>query len=178
MNRIGRPGRRTWAQAANAAPVMPGMTGAAFAAWAHVLRPGLPILFMSGYEERDIAWAGGSDPLAQVISKRFSRPALPCRAASGSDVRGFSWTPLRPCRRRCSARAASPKSDDPGEMVRPVGCLDGDDALEVGVTADQCGGRIDVHLLPVVRLLGVFDQQRLTTRDGAEAGDIRAVSYT
>jgi PAS domain S-box-containing protein len=56
--------------------VMPGMTGAAFAAQAHVLRPGLPILFMSGYEEQDIAWAGGSGPLAQVISKPFSRPAL------------------------------------------------------------------------------------------------------
>jgi two-component system cell cycle sensor histidine kinase/response regulator CckA len=43
--------------------VMPGMTGAAFAAQAKVMRPGLPILFMSGYEPQDIAAAaGGIDP--------------------------------------------------------------------------------------------------------------------
>jgi len=56
--------------------VMPGMTGAAFAAQAHDLRPGVPILFMSGYEHRDIAGEGWPDPEAQVISKPFSRAAL------------------------------------------------------------------------------------------------------
>jgi PAS domain S-box-containing protein len=57
--------------------VMPGMTGAAFAAQAKVMRPGLPILFMSGYEPQDIAAAaGGIDPFEQIITKPFSRPAL------------------------------------------------------------------------------------------------------
>jgi PAS domain S-box-containing protein len=56
--------------------VMPGMTGAAFLAQAHALRPGLPILFMSGYEQQDIAAEGWPDPEAQVISKPFSRGAL------------------------------------------------------------------------------------------------------
>jgi two-component system cell cycle sensor histidine kinase/response regulator CckA len=57
--------------------VMPGMTGAAFAAQARAIRPGLPILFMSGYEQQDIAGAaGGIDPVEQIISKPFSRPAL------------------------------------------------------------------------------------------------------
>ena len=56
--------------------VMPGMTGEAFAAQAKSMRPGLPILFMSGYEQRDIAETAGIDPSAQIISKPFSRPAL------------------------------------------------------------------------------------------------------
>ena len=56
--------------------VMPGMTAAAFAAQAHAMRPGLPILFMSGYDRPDVAGAGGVDPFAQIISKPFSRPAL------------------------------------------------------------------------------------------------------
>ncbi len=56
--------------------VMPGMTGAAFAAQAHSMRPDLPILFMSGYDQPHIAEAGVIDPFAQIISKPFSRPAL------------------------------------------------------------------------------------------------------
>ena len=40
------------------------------------MRPGLPILFMSGYEQPDVAGAGGPDPFEQVIRKPFSRPAL------------------------------------------------------------------------------------------------------
>ena len=56
--------------------VMPGMTGAAFAAQARAMRPGLPILFMSGYDRPDVTGAGGIDQFAQIISKPFSRPAL------------------------------------------------------------------------------------------------------
>jgi two-component system cell cycle sensor histidine kinase/response regulator CckA len=56
--------------------VMPGMTGAAFAAQAKAMRPGLPILYMSGYEPQDGAGGVEDDPLAQIISKPFSRPAL------------------------------------------------------------------------------------------------------
>ena len=39
--------------------VMPGMTGAAFADQAHAMRPGLPILFMSGYDEQDAPGKAG-----------------------------------------------------------------------------------------------------------------------
>jgi two-component system, cell cycle sensor histidine kinase and response regulator CckA len=56
--------------------VMPGMTGAAFAAQAKAMRPGLPILYMSGYEQQDVTGAGGIDPFAQILRKPFSRPAL------------------------------------------------------------------------------------------------------
>jgi CheY-like chemotaxis protein len=56
--------------------VMPGMTAAAFAAQVRALRPGLPVLFMSGYEQQGIAGEGWPDPGAQVISKPFSRAAL------------------------------------------------------------------------------------------------------
>ena len=57
--------------------VMPGMSGPAFAVQAKAMRPGVPILFMSGYEEQDVAGtAGGIDPFEEIISKPFSRPAL------------------------------------------------------------------------------------------------------
>ena len=58
--------------------VMPGMTGEAFAAQAHALRPGLPVLFMSGYERHGDAegWPG---PETQVIAKPFTRAALLAR---------------------------------------------------------------------------------------------------
>jgi PAS domain S-box-containing protein len=61
--------------------VMPGMTGAAFLAQAHAMRPGLPILFMSGYEQQDVAEEGWPDLEAQVISKPFSRGALLAKVA-------------------------------------------------------------------------------------------------
>ena len=52
------------------------LTGAAFAAQARAMRPGLPILFMSGYDRPDSAGADGIDPFAQIISKPFSRSVL------------------------------------------------------------------------------------------------------
>jgi two-component system cell cycle sensor histidine kinase/response regulator CckA len=60
--------------------VMPGMTGEAFTDQVRALRPGLPILFMSGYERPAIA-AGGIDPFAPIIRKPFSRPALLAKVA-------------------------------------------------------------------------------------------------
>jgi two-component system cell cycle sensor histidine kinase/response regulator CckA len=58
--------------------VMPGMTGAALAAKARALRPGLPVLFMSGYEQ-GVTAAGWPDPGAQIIAKPFSRAELLAR---------------------------------------------------------------------------------------------------
>jgi CheY-like chemotaxis protein len=50
--------------------VMPGMTGAEFAAQVEAVRPGIQVLFMSGYEQPP-GVAG-----APVLAKPFSRAAL------------------------------------------------------------------------------------------------------
>jgi PAS domain S-box-containing protein len=62
--------------------VMPGMTGAAFAAQARAVCPGLQVLFMSGYEHEGAAGEGWPDPGAQIISKPFSRAALLARVTA------------------------------------------------------------------------------------------------
>jgi PAS domain S-box-containing protein len=59
--------------------VMPGMTGPAFAAQARAMHPGLPVLFMSGYEQQEANAGDWPDPGAQVIGKPFSRAALLAR---------------------------------------------------------------------------------------------------
>ena len=55
--------------------IMPGMTGQAFADQARDLRPGLTVMFMSGYQQESTtaSWPQGSTP---VIGKPFSRAAL------------------------------------------------------------------------------------------------------
>jgi PAS domain S-box-containing protein len=55
--------------------IMPGMTGQAFADQARDLRPGLTVLFMSGYQQESTtaSWPQGETP---VIGKPFSRAAL------------------------------------------------------------------------------------------------------
>jgi len=56
--------------------IMPGMTSEAFAAQIHAMRPDIPVLFMSGYEQQDASAEGWPNPGTQVIGKPFSRPAL------------------------------------------------------------------------------------------------------
>ncbi len=56
--------------------VMPGITGAAFAAQVQVMRPGIQVLFMSGYERPDSAAHGWPDADVPVIGKPFSRASL------------------------------------------------------------------------------------------------------
>jgi two-component system, cell cycle sensor histidine kinase and response regulator CckA len=56
--------------------VMPGITGAAFAAQVQVMRPGIQVLFMSGYERPDSAAHGWPDTDVPVIGKPFSRASL------------------------------------------------------------------------------------------------------
>ena len=56
--------------------VMPGITGAAFAAQVQVMRPGIQVLYMSGYERPDHAAAGWPDADVPVIGKPFSRASL------------------------------------------------------------------------------------------------------
>jgi CheY-like chemotaxis protein len=79
---------------------MPGMTGEAFATQAHALRPGLPVLFMSGYERHGAAegWPG---PETQVIAKPFTRAALLARvtqALADGAGEGSSARPAEPAR--------------------------------------------------------------------------------
>ena len=72
--------------------VMPGMTGPAFAVQARAMFPGLPVLFMSGYERQESTADEWPGPGAQVIGKPFSRAALLARvtqlltANAGADV--------------------------------------------------------------------------------------------
>jgi len=56
--------------------VMPGMTGGAFAAAARAARPGLRVLFMSGYEQPVGLPDSSPGSAAQVLDKPFSRAAL------------------------------------------------------------------------------------------------------
>jgi CheY-like chemotaxis protein len=59
--------------------VMPGMTGEAFAAQIRATRPGIPVLFMSGYERQGTGAEGWPDSATQIIGKPFSRGALLAR---------------------------------------------------------------------------------------------------
>jgi signal transduction histidine kinase/CheY-like chemotaxis protein len=56
--------------------IMPGMTAAAFAARARLIRPGIRILFMSGYEQPGPMPSGWPGPDALVIDKPFARATL------------------------------------------------------------------------------------------------------
>lgn len=70
--------------------VMPGITGEAFAARARDMRPGIRILFMSGYERRGAAAGSWPHPARNVIAKPFSRAALLARVsqALAADIGG------------------------------------------------------------------------------------------
>ena len=59
--------------------VMPGMTGKDFAARVQAVRPGVRVLFMSGYERPGAVENGWPEPGTQVIDKPFSRAALLAR---------------------------------------------------------------------------------------------------
>ena len=68
--------------------VMPGMTGKAFAAQAQQIRPGIRMMFMSGYEQQAISTESWPEPGTQVIAKPFSRAALLARVtqALAADI--------------------------------------------------------------------------------------------
>jgi two-component system cell cycle sensor histidine kinase/response regulator CckA len=52
--------------------VMPGMSGGMLADRLVAMRPGLPVLFMSGYAEEDLMGRGGLAPGRQVLEKPFA----------------------------------------------------------------------------------------------------------
>jgi two-component system, cell cycle sensor histidine kinase and response regulator CckA len=56
--------------------VMPGMTGQELASRLKEQRPGLRMLYMSGYSERAAAESMQADPSARLLAKPFSRGAL------------------------------------------------------------------------------------------------------
>jgi CheY-like chemotaxis protein len=58
--------------------VMPGMSGSVFAARARALRPGIGVLYMSGYEQIGAPEEGWPQE-EHVIAKPFSRAALLAR---------------------------------------------------------------------------------------------------
>ena len=59
--------------------VMPGLTSAAFADQVHAIHPGLPMLFMSGYDQQGPTGEGWPGQEIQIIGKPFSRAALLAR---------------------------------------------------------------------------------------------------
>jgi two-component system cell cycle sensor histidine kinase/response regulator CckA len=56
--------------------VMPGMSGGALAEHLVALRPGLPVLFMSGYSDEDVMGRGGIAPGRGVLEKPFTAGEL------------------------------------------------------------------------------------------------------
>ena len=71
--------------------VMPGMTAKAFLTQIRALRPGVQVLFMSGYERPADTGDGWPDATTQVIAKPFSRAALLARIAQ--VIAGTSVSP-------------------------------------------------------------------------------------
>jgi CheY-like chemotaxis protein len=73
---------------------MPGMSGAKVARRAHTTRPALPILFVTGYEDR-AALEGVSD--AQIIGKPFVDTELQEKVGTASARAPGKVVRLRPC---------------------------------------------------------------------------------
>ena len=85
--------------------VMPGMTGPAFAAQARAIFPGLPVLFMSGYEQLEATAEDWPGLEAQVISKPFSRAALLARVTQALTTDTGAGASELPRQRGLSAQA-------------------------------------------------------------------------
>ncbi|MBL8948590.1 MAG: response regulator, partial [Myxococcales bacterium] len=67
--------------------VMPKMGGPELADQLRVLRPGLPILFLTGYSEQAVLNRGDLNPGASLLEKPFSRERLLARVRSILDAR-------------------------------------------------------------------------------------------
>jgi two-component system, cell cycle sensor histidine kinase and response regulator CckA len=65
---------------------MPGLAGQALASQIQAVRPGIPVLFMSGYERPDAIGGSWPDPGTTIIAKPFSRAALLTRIAQAITV--------------------------------------------------------------------------------------------
>ncbi|HEY5989155.1 MAG TPA: response regulator, partial [Streptosporangiaceae bacterium] len=56
--------------------IMPDMLGNEVAAHIHALRPGLPVLYMSGYAQTILDTQGALDPGINLLEKPFSESGL------------------------------------------------------------------------------------------------------
>jgi two-component system cell cycle sensor histidine kinase/response regulator CckA len=65
--------------------VMPGMLGNELAAKVRGLRPGVPVLYMSGYAQPILDTQGALDPLTDLLEKPFSEATLLSRVRRALD---------------------------------------------------------------------------------------------
>jgi PAS domain S-box-containing protein len=88
--------------------IMPGMTGQAFAAQAQQIRPGLHMLFMSGYEQQSTTadWPQTATP---IIAKPFSRAALLARVAQALAANPAAGASAAPAPASTSIVAGEPE---------------------------------------------------------------------
>jgi DNA-binding response OmpR family regulator len=73
--------------------VMPEMLGNEVAARVRALRPGLPVLFMSGYAQPVLDTQGALDPGVDLLEKPFTETTLLTRVRQAIDNRGQPHQP-------------------------------------------------------------------------------------
>ena len=66
--------------------VMPGLNGRELANAARAIRPGLPVLFMTGYSRSAIVHQGRLDSGLSLIQKPFGRDALATKVREALDA--------------------------------------------------------------------------------------------
>ena len=76
--------------------VLPGKSGRVLADAAAELRPGLKVLFTTGYSRNAIVHHGRLDPGVQLISKPFTFEQLASRVGTFSTFEGGAKGPARP----------------------------------------------------------------------------------
>ena len=86
--------------------VMPGpLKSSEMARRAQARRPGLAVLFTSGYTQNAIVHGGRLDPGVELLSKPYDREALACKVRHVlANVQRVGAEPLRACRRQKDAR--------------------------------------------------------------------------
>ncbi len=68
--------------------IMPGLLGNELAARVRALRPGLPVVYMSGYAQPILDTQGALDPHSDLLEKPFSETTLLTRVQRAMDGRG------------------------------------------------------------------------------------------
>jgi signal transduction histidine kinase/ActR/RegA family two-component response regulator len=76
--------------------VMPGLNGRQLADAARAIRPGLPVLFMTGYSRNAIVHQGRLDSGLSLIQKPFGRDALAAKVREVLDASNREATPATP----------------------------------------------------------------------------------
>ena len=76
--------------------VMPGLNGRQLADTARAIRPGLPVLFMTGYSRNAIVHQGRLDSGLSLIQKPFGRDALAAKVREVLDASNREAAPATP----------------------------------------------------------------------------------